>query len=100
MKCVLPVKSLNGILEFGNTTSERELENENKYLIEGMATCHSLAYINGDLTGDPLDLKMFEFTKWILEEPSDNENTLFDCLAPTVVHPKEIKGERVIQTKV
>ncbi|RIA92920.1 hypothetical protein C1645_819991 [Glomus cerebriforme] len=33
-----------------------------------MTTCHSLKLVNGELIGDPLDLKMFEFTKWLLEE--------------------------------
>ncbi|OAA77441.1 ATPase type 13A2 [Akanthomyces lecanii RCEF 1005] len=33
-----------------------------------MATCHSLRSIDGELVGDPLDLKMFEFTKWSFEE--------------------------------
>ncbi|KAG0260211.1 hypothetical protein DFQ27_003651 [Actinomortierella ambigua] len=37
-------------------------------LLFGMATCHSVKSLSGELIGDPLDLKMFEFTKWILEE--------------------------------
>ncbi|XP_023025264.2 polyamine-transporting ATPase 13A3 isoform X1 [Leptinotarsa decemlineata] len=36
-------------------------------LIKGMATCHSLSIINGELEGDPLDLKMFESTEWELQ---------------------------------
>ena len=35
------------------------------HLLRGMATCHSITYIHGDLIGDPLDLKMFESTKWV-----------------------------------
>jgi len=31
-------------------------------IIAAMATCHSLSIINGTMHGDPLDLKMFEFT--------------------------------------
>lgn len=34
-------------------------------LIECLATCHSLTIIQGVLSGDPLDLKMFEATKWV-----------------------------------
>lgn len=30
-----------------------------------MATCHSLTKIEGRLSGDPLDLKMFEATGWV-----------------------------------
>ncbi|KAH7888606.1 hypothetical protein F5I97DRAFT_1854044 [Phlebopus sp. FC_14] len=33
-----------------------------------LATCHSLQMVEGDVIGDPLDKKMFEFTRWTLEE--------------------------------
>ncbi|KAL2197575.1 hypothetical protein P885DRAFT_35516 [Corynascus similis CBS 632.67] len=33
-----------------------------------MATCHSLRTVDGQAVGDPLDLKMFEFTGWTFEE--------------------------------
>lgn len=36
-----------------------------------MACCHSLRVIDESLIGDPLDLSMFEFTKWQLnDQPS------------------------------
>lgn len=34
-------------------------------MLAAMATCHSLTVIGGTLTGDPLDLKMFEATDWV-----------------------------------
>ena len=34
-------------------------------LLYAMATCHSLTRINGVLSGDPLDMKMFAATKWV-----------------------------------
>lgn len=34
-------------------------------LVAAMASCHSLTYLHGSLTGDPLDIKMFEATKWV-----------------------------------
>lgn len=37
-------------------------------ILQTMTTCHSLKIVNGELLGDPLDLKMFEFTQWELEE--------------------------------
>ncbi|KAF8929131.1 hypothetical protein BGZ58_009153 [Dissophora ornata] len=37
-------------------------------LLYAMATCHSVKSLGGELIGDPLDLKMFDFTHWILEE--------------------------------
>ncbi|KAM3513218.1 hypothetical protein MY11210_003160 [Beauveria gryllotalpidicola] len=33
-----------------------------------MATCHSLRSVDEELVGDPLDLKMFEFTNWSFDE--------------------------------
>ncbi|GAB6018630.1 hypothetical protein CHUAL_000312 [Chamberlinius hualienensis] len=51
----------------------------------GMATCHSLTIIDGNLTGDPLDLKMFEATGWTLEEPAVDETAKYNIIIPTVV---------------
>uniref|UniRef100_A0A7N6AM14 Cation-transporting ATPase n=1 Tax=Anabas testudineus TaxID=64144 RepID=A0A7N6AM14_ANATE len=45
-----------------------------------MATCHSLTKIEGQLSGDPLDLKMFEATGW-------EETSLHNRIMPTVVRP-------------
>ena len=36
--------------------------------LHALATCHSLKMVSGEVIGDPLDVKMFEFTKWTLEE--------------------------------
>lgn len=33
-----------------------------------MATCHSLTKIEGELSGDPLDLKMFSATGWVSKD--------------------------------
>ncbi|XP_022816187.1 probable cation-transporting ATPase 13A3 isoform X2 [Spodoptera litura] len=55
-------------------------------LIQALASCHSLTSIQGQLKGDPLDLKMFEFTQWVLEEPGP-ENTRYDNLTPVIVKP-------------
>lgn len=52
-----------------------------------MASCHSLTTIEGQLSGDPLDLKMFSATGWILEEPTQEETALHDPIMPTVVRP-------------
>lgn len=35
-------------------------------LIQAMATCHSLTRIEGKITGDPLDLVMFNSTDWVI----------------------------------
>lgn len=56
-------------------------------LLQGMATCHSITVIDQQLSGDPLDLKMFEATNWVLEEPDIDDNSKYDVIAPTVVRP-------------
>lgn len=39
-----------------------------------MATCHSLRVVEDELLGDPLDVKMFEFTGWSFEELAQKAN--------------------------
>uniref|UniRef100_A0A7N6F7J6 P-type ATPase A domain-containing protein n=1 Tax=Anabas testudineus TaxID=64144 RepID=A0A7N6F7J6_ANATE len=54
-------------------TGSFHLSEENPYkanlvksqFVACMATCHSLTKIEGQLSGDPLDLKMFEATGWV-----------------------------------
>ena len=41
---------------------------EKANFLHALATCHSLKMVAGETIGDPLDVKMFEFTKWTLEE--------------------------------
>ncbi|XP_034743035.1 probable cation-transporting ATPase 13A3 isoform X4 [Etheostoma cragini] len=59
----------------------------NSAFVACMATCHSLTKIDGELSGDPLDLKMFNATGWILEEPTEEETALHNPIMPTVVRP-------------
>ncbi|CAB3242722.1 unnamed protein product [Arctia plantaginis] len=54
-----------------------------------MATCHSLTLLDSELAGDPLDLKMFESTGWVLEEPDVPESSNYEILTPTIVKPKK-----------
>ncbi|KZC11791.1 putative cation-transporting ATPase 13A3 [Dufourea novaeangliae] len=60
---------------------------KNHPLFEGMLVCHSLTLIDDQLCGDPLDVKMFESTGWILEEPDVSNSNKYDLVAPTVVKP-------------
>lgn len=71
---------------FDDATTDVLMLDNNSPFIQAMATCHSLTRIDGRLNGDPLDLNMFENTKWELEEPG-NEETNYDMLAPTIVKP-------------
>lgn len=37
----------------------------NDPLTVGLACCHSLTFVNGELIGDPLDIQMFKATNWV-----------------------------------
>ncbi|XP_064642890.1 polyamine-transporting ATPase 13A3-like isoform X2 [Lineus longissimus] len=59
-----------------------------EHLLYTMACCHSLTIIDGEICGDPLDLKMVEATNWEVEEPGE-DTAKFDVIMPTVVRPKQ-----------
>lgn len=60
------------------------------HLLFGMATCHSLTLIDGEISGDPLDLKMFESTGWSFNESTLPDENKYDLLVPKVVaSPKD-----------
>lgn len=55
-----------------------------------MATCHSLRVVDGELLGDPLDVKMFQFTGWSYDEGGDyaSEHSHFnDTITPAIARP-------------
>ncbi|KAK3378169.1 hypothetical protein B0H63DRAFT_479050 [Podospora didyma] len=56
-----------------------------------MATCHSLRSVDGELMGDPMDLKMFEFTRWTFEEGNMGGGGIDDeeqgTLHPAIARP-------------
>ncbi|KAF1822987.1 uncharacterized protein K489DRAFT_319905 [Dissoconium aciculare CBS 342.82] len=63
----------------------------NKAILYAMATCHSLRIVDGEFIGDPLDLKMFEFTGWQFEEGVEHsgggEDEEDNSLSPSVARP-------------
>lgn len=65
--------------------------NANKAILYTMATCHSLRVVDDEFIGDPLDLKMFDFTRWQFEEgserPADGEAEESVSLSPSVARP-------------
>ncbi|KAK4156495.1 hypothetical protein C8A00DRAFT_12607 [Chaetomidium leptoderma] len=56
-----------------------------------MATCHSLRMVDGEPVGDPLDVKMFEFTAWSFDEGNlggaNAEDEEQGNLRPSVARP-------------
>ena len=73
--------------------------NASKAILYTMATCHALRIVDGEFIGDPLDLKMFEFTGWQYEEGSgigtgggsggggEDDNNEDQSLSPSVARP-------------
>ena len=54
-------------------------------LLKALAGCHSLSVFEGALTGDPLDIKMFESTKWtFMDDHGQNASSNFENSAPIV----------------
>ncbi|KAI9144956.1 hypothetical protein BKA69DRAFT_1052263 [Paraphysoderma sedebokerense] len=78
-------------------------------MLHALAACHSLKTVNEECVGDPLDLKMFEWTGWELEEAghlSQSHNStktgengsstqsapISSSIVPTVVRPPGQSG--------
>lgn len=61
-----------------------------------MATCHSLRSVDDELVGDPLDLKMFEFTRWSYDEgkqsSGEGEDEEQGGLSPSVSRPPNVSA--------
>lgn len=66
--------------------------------VHALATCHGLKLVNGEVIGDPLDLRMFEFTKWTLEEGRESSRPSGEAELPagkTVAKKTKSKNDRV-----
>ena len=66
----------------------KSLDSKIKF-VQGMATCHSLTTIEGKLSGDPIDVIMFEGTGWHLEETMVNKTqtseNFFNVVRPPIL---------------
>ncbi|XP_056421374.1 probable cation-transporting ATPase 13A4 isoform X2 [Hyla sarda] len=51
-------------------------------LLGGMVSCHSLIVLDGKIQGDPLDLKMFQSTGWVLKDTENNDSQLYKIVEP------------------
>lgn len=69
----------------------KDAERTHRAVLYTMATCHSLREVNDELVGDPLDLKMFEFTGWSFEEgkhtAADADDAEQGGITPSVARP-------------
>ncbi|KAJ8927052.1 hypothetical protein NQ314_020520 [Rhamnusium bicolor] len=71
-------------------------------LLRGMATCHSLSIINNELCGDPLDVKMFESTGWILDDVYDkaSDGTRTNKHHHVVIKPDTSSNEEDVEIEI
>ncbi len=61
-------RNVNRFGELLEDVHDLPLGKDKATFLHALATCHLLKKVDGELVGDPLDVKMFEFTKWNLEE--------------------------------
>ena len=63
-------------------------------LVQAMASCHSLIKLRGELTGNPLDVKIFEAIDWDLTEQFNmGVNPAYGVPTPTLVSPPKVRRE-------
>ncbi|XP_057663847.1 polyamine-transporting ATPase 13A3-like isoform X1 [Diorhabda carinulata] len=63
--------------------------NKASALFKGMATCHSLSVIKEQLGGDPLDIKMFEATGWVIGESMDDRKHNHIVVRPNIAYSEK-----------
>ncbi|NWV38097.1 AT134 ATPase, partial [Grantiella picta] len=56
-------------------------------VFKAMAVCHSLIVWEGKIQGDPLDVKMFEATNWVIDDSSGHQTEGQGSTYATVVRP-------------
>ena len=54
--------------ELLNDVHDLSTARDRAVFLYALATCHQLKVVDGEVIGDPLDVKMFQFTKWAIEE--------------------------------
>ncbi|KAL7274630.1 hypothetical protein RUND412_002462 [Rhizina undulata] len=91
--------------ETSNESDSTESYDACKAVLYTMTTCHSLRLVDGELLGDPLDLKMFESTGWTYEEggrkksqtngmdeSNGYDHSMTNGISPPIVRPPAQKG--------
>ncbi|KAM3931840.1 putative cation-transporting ATPase 13A4 [Leptodactylus fuscus] len=84
---------LMGVIPSGGASFQTMVTQENikelsmSPLFAAMTCCHSIIMLDGKLEGDPLDLKMFEATGWILDEPSSDDDDDGQTCQNIIVRP-------------
>jgi len=88
------VQNCNYYQDIKNLNLEERIKMLRLFYIECMASCHSITKINNQFLGDPIDLKMFEATDWIIKESSDNDFHVTDNNNPLIFNFIRYKEEK------
>ncbi|CAD8214246.1 unnamed protein product [Paramecium octaurelia] len=64
----LPIPNVMFSMNFGQNVYGQTKLQPTQLILEIMASCHGLARVNGQLIGDPLEVKMFEATSFELDD--------------------------------
>ena len=64
---------------------------QSSLLLHALATCHSISFVNKEMIGDPLDIKMFSSTGWDYEDSSENEHLEYPIVKPPLGGMKGLK---------
>lgn len=76
--------------QFQESIADPSIIPTDSLLVQTMASCHSLVKIDGELTGYPMDIKLFEAIKWdLLEQNQMGSNPDYGIPTPTLVSPQK-----------
>ena len=73
--------------------AKKTRDSNSTLMVEAMASCTAITYVNEKLVGDPLDVQMFEATGWILDENEQDNVSFSDQLVIAKVYPKAAQEE-------
>ena len=79
--------------QFHKMVSEPATMRLDSRFVQAMASCHSLIKLRGELTGNPLDVKIFEAIDWDLTEQFNmGVNPAYGVPTPTLVSPPKTQS--------
>ena len=79
--------------QFHKMVSEPVTMRLDSRFVQAMASCHSLIKLRGELTGNPLDVKIFEAIEWDLTEQFNmGVNPAYGVPTPTLVSPPKAQS--------
>ena len=63
------IKDIHNVFtKFSLKDCSSSIDSKSRDFLISLLTCHSLRHVDGELLGDPLDFKMFQFTGWSFAE--------------------------------